>query len=188
MNFRNNRSWIILLGSGIGLLIGVILSTIWLNAPPRWRQQSYPAVSASADRAEKLLALDYMSGILYVRSQSQRVYGCQMPSLHGNPDTGECLDEPNLSDKLARILSCERQTFPAPQPPRTVISQITEYPCILEASMQANYVLLEDGSIWAITQESGELSDGFNNCFSLMFPITGLFIGLVIGAVIAKLA
>ena len=54
--------------------------------------------------------------------------------------------------------------------------------------MQANYVLLEDSSIWAITQERGELSDGFNSCFSLIFPITGLFIGLVIGVVIAKFA
>jgi hypothetical protein len=188
MNFRNNRSWIILLGSGIGLLIGVILSTIWLNAPPRWKQQSYPAVSASADRAEKLLAFDYTSGILYVKSQSQKVYGCRVPSLYGNPDTGECFEESSLSEKLAQILSCKWQIFSTPQPPGTIISQITEYPCIFESSTQTDYILLEDGSLWTVAQEIGELSTGFNNCFSLMFPIAGLFIGLIIGVVIAKFA
>jgi len=188
MNFRNNRSWIILLGSGIGLLIGVVFSAIWANAPARWKQLSFPAISANADRATQLLGLDRLNGILYVHSQSQKEYGCEVSGVYGNRQSSKCQELPTSTDKIEQQPPCRFDVFPTPPAPGIVISQLEVYPCIVDGSMQINYILLDDSSIWSIEQSESELGEGVNNCFALLLPVTGLLFGLAIGVVVAKFA
>jgi hypothetical protein len=179
MKFNRSRLWIIILGGVLGLVLGVVGAHFSLGE--RWERLSYPVLASTNDRAIELSGYDSYDGTLYVKGQSQTIYGCPAELYRENSDCHRMATE-----AIPRFASC-----PGPairrfdDPPGKVISKLIVFDCRYNEyiTVQTNYVLLDDGSLLKWTYNS--LGEGFGNCLIIPGAIFGMVLGLVIGVMLA---
>jgi hypothetical protein len=116
MSSTRNYSWITPLGGFVGIVICMVFAAFF-NAPPAWEQQIYSNISKSTDPAIALIGFDDNGSTLYVRSQSQKIYGCKV-TWSNDATATTCFETgPDIIKKLRD---------PAPCSPSTVFHKLSD--------------------------------------------------------------
>jgi hypothetical protein len=159
----------------------------FFNAPPAWEQQIYSNNSKSTDPAIALIGFDDRGPTLYVRSQSQKIYGCKVTWSNDKTATTCFETGPDIIKKLQDPAPCP-PIFQTLQPPGNVVSALAASPCRDDEHVQIDFVILSDKSIWRLLQGSGGAGESFADFFTLVTAIAGTVLGLIIGFVISRFA
>ncbi len=177
MKSMRSRLWIIILGGVLGLALGIAVS--YFAVSNHWERLSYPALAPDKDRAIELSGYDSYDGTLYVKGQSQALYGCPADLYRENTDCHRVTTGPKL-------VSCPIGGLqPADALPGKVISELIVFDCRYNNYfiVQTNYIILDDGSLMKWTYNN--FSEGLQNCLIIPGAIFGMVLGLIVGAIFA---
>ena len=186
MKFYRSRLWIIILGGIIGLVLGVVGA--YFSLGERWERVWYPALAPDKDRAVELVGYDSYDpdsgqGTLYIKGQSQTLYGCSADPYRNNSDCHVA-----TAESLAKSVKCPGIVTRFDDPPGKVISRIVIFDCRYNgySTVQTNYSILDDGSIWKLRFDDWERP--LRNGIIIIFAVLGTVMGIVIGAIISALS
>jgi hypothetical protein len=147
-----------------GIIIGALLGVaafVFTYVFPMWQP-----VTAPPEKGVEILE----GNTLYIRTTAGNIYQYGPSSYKDDTTEWSRVDQVNHE---ASGYECNFGGFATPIPPGKVISQLESHPCIVDASSQVNYILLEDGSIWRWEKTAGELD-------LLILPV-GVIVAAAIG-------
>lgn len=160
-----------------GIIIGALLGVAAFVCNyifPMWQQVTMPP-----EMSAQLLAYHsnaYEENTLYVRAITGNIY-TYGPSSYGAGDVKwRKVEEVNQEASKYQCVG----KFSTPNPPGKVVSQVEGHPCIVDASSQVNYILLEDGSIWRWEKTVPE--------FAIIWALFGLGLYVLIGGGLGVIA
>ena len=177
MKSNRSRLWIIILGGVIGLVLGAAIPYLLIDPTPRWERLTYGAIAPETDRAMELVGYDSHDGTLFIKGQSQTIYGCPAEPYNANSNCHEIKTETDIKWTSCPLSGGVRR-FNDPQ--GQVISKVVIFDCRENGYwvVQTNYAVLDDGSLWKLTYNDFDLMTPFRNCLVIAGAIIGIAIGI----------
>ena len=162
-----------------GSLLGVAVFVVYPSLDSGWRRISNPP-----DKAIELFGYYYLGEMVYVGTETRKIYACSSPTYKDNKGCTKLTEIPPESNIN---VSCNWKVFPTPKPPGRTIHQFEAHPCIPDSTLQVNHIILEDGSIWKWEKGTSEFGDFLTAIFVGVCGIAGAVLGLISGVIILLL-
>ncbi len=168
-----------------GIIIGALLGVaafVFTYVFPMWQP-----VMAPPEKPAEILAYHSNASeenTLYIRTSTGNIYKYGSSSYGAGDAKWRKVDQVNQE---ASGYECDFGGFSTPTPPGKVIGQLESHPCIVDASSQVNYILLEDGSIWRWEKTAGELDLLIVPVGVIVTAAIGGSLGVVVGLLIGIL-
>jgi ABC-type antimicrobial peptide transport system permease subunit len=160
------RVRIVLLASGVGAVLGLLFGFLAIKGT----FEGWNSLGAPPGKAVGILAGDLRD--VYVETENGRLYSCRQFSNECWVETGRPQELPESS------YPCEHPSFRIGFPPGQVVDSLEIQYCGVDLFTEANYVLLDDGSVW-VWRHGGGSSGSFVLLSGSL--ILGLLLGLLSG-------